>query len=48
MLIPPPNSRILADAIPNSRLVQIEGAGHGFQSMFPEEVAAEVLAFLEG
>lgn len=48
VLIPPPNSRILADAIPNSRLVQIEGAGHGFQSMFPEEVAAEVLAFLEG
>jgi pimeloyl-ACP methyl ester carboxylesterase len=47
VLIPPQNSRILADAIPNSRLVEIEGAGHGFQAMFPEKMAAEVLAFLE-
>jgi 3-oxoadipate enol-lactonase len=47
VLIPPENSRILTDAIPNSRLVQIDGAGHGFQAMFPEKTAAEVLAFLE-
>jgi len=48
VLIPPENSRILADAIPNSRLVEIEGAGHGFQIMFPERMAEEVLTFLEG
>lgn len=47
VLIPPENSRILAEAIPNSRLVEIEGAGHGLQAMFPERVAAEAAAFLE-
>ncbi len=47
VLIPPENSRILADAIPDSRLVEIEGAGHGLQAMFPAEVAGEVIAFLE-
>jgi pimeloyl-ACP methyl ester carboxylesterase len=47
VLIPPENSRILADAIPNSRLVMFEGAGHGLQTMFPEELASEVLAFLQ-
>ena len=48
VLIPPENSRILADAIPNSRLVEIDGAGHGLQVMFPERMAEEVLAFLAG
>jgi 3-oxoadipate enol-lactonase len=47
LLIPPENSSILAEAIPDSRLLEIEGAGHGLQAMFPERVAEEVLAFLE-
>lgn len=46
ILIPPENSRILADAIPNSRLVEIPGGGHAITSMFPEKVAQEVLDFL--
>ena len=47
VLIPPENSRVLARLIAGSRLMEIEGAGHGFQAMFPDEVAAEVLAFLQ-
>jgi 3-oxoadipate enol-lactonase len=46
VLIPPDNSRILVDAIPDSRLVEFEGGGHGLFVQFPEEAAAEVLAFL--
>jgi 3-oxoadipate enol-lactonase len=46
VLIPPENSRIIADAIPDSRLVEIEGAGHALQTMFPEKIAAEVISFL--
>ncbi|NPV58681.1 MAG: alpha/beta fold hydrolase [Actinobacteria bacterium] len=46
VLIPPENSRILADAIPDSRLVVIPGAGHALQVMFPREVAGEVLKFI--
>jgi pimeloyl-ACP methyl ester carboxylesterase len=46
VLIPPENSRILADAIPDSRLVFIQAAGHALQLMFPHEVAKEVLEFL--
>jgi 3-oxoadipate enol-lactonase len=46
ILIPPENSRILADAIPGCRLEEIRGGAHGFISQFPDEVADEVLAFL--
>jgi 3-oxoadipate enol-lactonase len=46
ILIPPENSRILADVIPNSHLAMKPGAGHGITSMFPGEIAAKVLAFL--
>ncbi|MBC7230972.1 MAG: alpha/beta hydrolase [Actinobacteria bacterium] len=46
VLIPPENSRILAEAIPECRLVIIEGAGHALQLMFPREVAKEVVDFL--
>lgn len=46
ILIPPENSRIIADAIPDGRLVEYEGGGHGLTSQFPEEVAKEVLDFL--
>jgi pimeloyl-ACP methyl ester carboxylesterase len=46
ILIPPQNSRILADAIPGCRLVEVKGGAHGFISQFPDRVADEVLAFL--
>lgn len=46
ILIPPENSRILARAIPGSRLVEYPGGGHGLITQFPEEVASEVAAFL--
>jgi pimeloyl-ACP methyl ester carboxylesterase len=46
IMIPPQNSRILAEAIPDSRLVEFAGAGHLVTSMFPEETAREVLGFL--
>jgi pimeloyl-ACP methyl ester carboxylesterase len=46
ILIPPENSRVLAEAIPDSRLVIIPEAGHAITAMFPEEVAHEVLGFL--
>ena len=46
VLIPPDNSRILAEAIPDSRLVEFEGGGHGLFVQFPERAAEEVLAFL--
>jgi 3-oxoadipate enol-lactonase len=48
VLIPPENSRILAKAIPDSELVEYEGAGHGFQAMFPREMAERIITFLEG
>ncbi|MDI6874798.1 alpha/beta fold hydrolase [Candidatus Solincola sp.] len=46
ILIPPENSRILARAIPNSRLVEYPGGGHGLIGQFPVEVAGEIAAFL--
>lgn len=46
ILIPPENARILADAIPDVRMVLIPEAGHAVTSMNPEEVAREVLDFL--
>jgi len=46
ILIPPENSRILAEAIPDSRLVVIPGGAHGLTFQFPDRVADEVLDFL--
>jgi pimeloyl-ACP methyl ester carboxylesterase len=46
ILIPPENAPVLAGAIPDSRVVLIPGAAHGVTSMYPEEVAREVLDFL--
>ncbi|MEJ5187297.1 MAG: alpha/beta fold hydrolase [Candidatus Geothermincolales bacterium] len=48
ILIPPENSRILAEAIPNARLVEFPGAGHGLIAQIPEEVSSAVLAFFSG
>ena len=46
ILMPPQNSRILAEAIPDSRLVEFEGGGHGLIVQFPEKAVEEILAFL--
>jgi pimeloyl-ACP methyl ester carboxylesterase len=46
ILIPPQNSRILAEVIPDNNFVEIPEAGHGITFMFPEEVAHRVLGFL--
>jgi 3-oxoadipate enol-lactonase len=46
ILIPPDNSRILAEAIPDSRLVEFAGGGHGLFVQFPEKATEEILAFL--
>lgn len=46
ILIPPQNAHILAEAIPDSRLVEFEGGGHGLITQFPEGAAAEILSFL--
>lgn len=45
-IVPPENSRILAERIPGAELLQYEGAGHGFLVEKAVEVNAAVLAFL--
>src|SRR3972149_5595152 len=45
-IVPPENSRILAERIPSARLVELEGAGHGFLAEKAEETNSTVLAFL--
>ncbi len=45
-VIPAVNSRVLAEAIPSSRLVEFEGAGHGLLVEKAEAVNAAVLDFL--
>jgi pimeloyl-ACP methyl ester carboxylesterase len=45
-LIPPGNSDILARAIPNAKLVKIEGGSHGFNFETPQVFNREILTFL--
>ena len=45
-MIDPANSRILAERIPNARLRLFEGQRHGFTAEKPDEVNAEIVAFL--
>src|SRR3989337_1262325 len=45
-VVPPGNSRILAERIPGAHLVELEGAGHGFPAEKAEETNSTVLAFL--
>jgi pimeloyl-ACP methyl ester carboxylesterase len=47
MVIPPENSRILANRIPGARLEQIPEAGHGLMYQCPERFAGMVLDFLQ-
>jgi pimeloyl-ACP methyl ester carboxylesterase len=47
-LIPPQNSQILAQGLPNARLALIPNAGHAFWISHPEEAADAVEGFLRG
>lgn len=46
-IVPAQNSRILAGRIPDARLIEFEGAGHGFLVERGEEANRAVLEFLE-
>jgi pimeloyl-ACP methyl ester carboxylesterase len=46
ILVPPGNAEVLANRIPNATVKLYEGTGHGFTGQMPQEVAADVLAFL--
>ena len=46
ILIPPENSRIIARSIPGAKLVEYEGAGHGFMYQCREEFAPVLVDFL--
>ncbi len=48
ILVPPENSRILAERIPNARLRVIEGGGHQFLIEQPNDFNNAVLEFLLG
>src|SRR2546428_582059 len=45
-VIPAHNARLLSEGIPDERLAEFEGAGHGFLVERSEDVNATVLAFL--
>jgi pimeloyl-ACP methyl ester carboxylesterase len=47
LLMPAANSVMMAQRIPNSQLVIIEGAGHGVVWQVPNEFTAHILNFLE-
>jgi pimeloyl-ACP methyl ester carboxylesterase len=47
ILVPPKNSKIIADRINNSELVIIPGSGHGFLKQKTDEVVPIILKFLE-
>lgn len=44
---PPENADILAERIPDSRLIRFAGAGHGLQYQYPREFAKVVTRFLD-
>ncbi|HUE97192.1 MAG TPA: alpha/beta fold hydrolase, partial [Longimicrobiaceae bacterium] len=46
VLIPPANSRLLAEHIPDARVAEIPGAAHLFWISHPEETVEAVTAFL--
>jgi len=47
VLVPPENSKILAERIPNARLQVIEGGGHQFLIEKPDVFNNAVLDFLQ-
>jgi pimeloyl-ACP methyl ester carboxylesterase len=46
IMVPTPNSRRLAERLPNAELSIYRGAGHGFLFQYPAQFAAEVNDFL--
>jgi pimeloyl-ACP methyl ester carboxylesterase len=46
IMVPTPNSRVLAERLPNARLSIYPGANNGFLFQYPAEFAAEVNGFL--
>ena len=46
VMVPTPNTRLLAEHLPNARLSIYPGANHGFLFQYPAEFAAEVNGFL--
>ncbi|MCW4012819.1 MAG: alpha/beta hydrolase [Candidatus Bathyarchaeota archaeon] len=46
VLVPPGNSEILAERIPNAELVRLPGCGHGFLKQKTGEAVAYILGFL--
>jgi pimeloyl-ACP methyl ester carboxylesterase len=46
VVIPPENSRVLANHIPDAQLVEFPGAGHGLMYQCPEQFADTVRTFL--
>lgn len=47
VLVPPGNSEVLAERIPDSELVRIPGCGHGFLKQKTMEAVKHILSFLE-
>jgi len=45
ILIPPQNSRMLAERIPGAQLIEYPGTGHGFMTQAREAFSRDVLAF---
>lgn len=48
ILVPPENAKILAELIPNSKLIIFENTGHAFIAEAIENVLKAILEFLEG
>lgn len=46
VMIPPGNSRILADRIPNAHLIEYPGAGHGYLDEVGSTAVDDILSFL--
>ena len=46
LLIPPSSSEVLAERIPNAKLVKVAGGSHGFNFETPDVFNREVLEFL--